>query len=107
MSSNGTKINTFVFFDTETTGLPEYEFNRTRITELTMIAAGRDHLMECDKTVLPRVLHKLTLCINPRKLITSTEITGYVCSISFIFLLYNCKAFLYIIHISNTYINII
>ncbi|KFB50546.1 AGAP006662-PA-like protein [Anopheles sinensis] len=72
-----TEIKSFVFFDLETTGLPEYEHFKTKITELSMVACSREHLLECVNE-LPRVLHKLSLCFNPSRLITvgASQATG-------------------------------
>lgn len=72
------EIKTFVFFDLETTGLPDYECRKTKITEISLVACARSHLLETKRGNLPRVLHKLTLCVNPRRLIQcqSTAITG-------------------------------
>ncbi|XP_050075065.1 uncharacterized protein LOC126562562 [Anopheles maculipalpis] len=71
------EIKSFVFFDLETTGIPQYEHFRTKITELSMVACGRDHLVESN-TELPRVMHKLSLCFNPFRMITlgSSQATG-------------------------------
>lgn len=70
-------IKTFAFVDLETTGLPELEFYKTKITELSIVACSTEHLMETKSPNIPRVLHKLTLCLNPCKRIDfkSTEIT--------------------------------
>uniref|UniRef100_A0A182JHX3 Uncharacterized protein n=1 Tax=Anopheles atroparvus TaxID=41427 RepID=A0A182JHX3_ANOAO len=72
-----TEIKSFVFFDLETTGLPEYEHFKTKITELSMVACSKEHLLEC-VAELPRVLHKLSLCFNPARLISigSSHVTG-------------------------------
>ncbi|CAG9855933.1 unnamed protein product [Phyllotreta striolata] len=69
------KIKTFVFTDIETTGLPTYELNRTKITELSLIAVQSDHLR---LGVFPRVQNKLNLCFNPCKMISpdGETITG-------------------------------
>ncbi|XP_048000887.1 three-prime repair exonuclease 1-like [Leguminivora glycinivorella] len=71
-------IATYVFFDLETTGLPRDEFNKTKITELCMVAVKREHVLYALPGRVPRVLHKLTRCFNPGKRITegSSEITG-------------------------------
>lgn len=68
-------FGTFVFLDLETTGLPQYEFGATKITELSLIAVQSDHIRT---GILPRVQNKLSLCFNPRKLIQTkaAEITG-------------------------------
>ncbi|XP_055315343.1 three-prime repair exonuclease 1 [Sitodiplosis mosellana] len=70
------QIQTFVFFDTEATGLPCYDV--PKITELAMIACSREHLLEAAKNKVPRVISKLLLPFNPCKNIhpDSTEITG-------------------------------
>lgn len=71
-------IKSFVFFDLETTGLPDLDYNSIKITELSIVACCVEHFLQTDKNELPRVLHKLTLCFNPFKRISikSTEITG-------------------------------
>lgn len=71
------EIKSYVFFDLETTGIPQYEHFRTKITELSMVACAREHLVE-SSTELPRVLHKLSLCFNPLRMITlgSSQATG-------------------------------
>lgn len=63
-------VATVVFFDIETTGLPENEGNRTRITELSLVAVKREHLLNTPSRELPRVIHKLTLCLNPQRPVT-------------------------------------
>lgn len=69
-------IKTLAFLDLETTGLPDLEFFKTKITELSIIACPVDHFLSDVR--YPRVLHKLTLCFNPYKRIDlkSTEVTG-------------------------------
>ncbi|XP_063369582.1 three-prime repair exonuclease 1-like [Cydia amplana] len=71
-------IATYVFFDLETTGLPREEFNKTKITELCLVAVKREHILDTLPGHVPRVLHKLTRCLNPGKRITegSSELTG-------------------------------
>lgn len=73
----GSKIKTFAFFDTETTGLPDLEYFKTKITELSIVAFSVDHFMD-PRLKLPRVQHKLTMCFNPWKRIDlkASEITG-------------------------------
>lgn len=77
---NMNNIKSFAFFDLETTGLPEYEHNKTKITEISIVACSKDHMLNSKKNELPRVLNKLTLCVNPMKLIQlrSTELTGKI-----------------------------
>lgn len=72
------RIATYVFFDLETTGLPELEFYRTKITEMSFMACSVDHMLSTYKEDIPRVLHKLTLCFNPYKRIQleASAITG-------------------------------
>lgn len=71
------RIATYVFIDLETTGLPAEELNKTKITELSMIAVKRDHLLDTRPGSVPRVQHKITLCFNPRRLISAegTKVT--------------------------------
>ncbi|XP_053665418.1 uncharacterized protein LOC128714569 [Anopheles marshallii] len=71
------EIKSFVFFDLETTGIPQLEHFRTKITELSMVACTRGHLLE-SSTEIPRVTHKLSLCFNPLRMITlgSSQATG-------------------------------
>lgn len=71
-------IATYVFFDLETTGLPPEENNKTKITELSMVAVKRDHVLETRPGAVPRVQHKLTLLLNPGRLISppGSKITG-------------------------------
>lgn len=57
-------IKTFVFFDCETTGLPAFEFNKTKITELCVISIQVEHIR---LGICPRVQNKLNLCFNPMK----------------------------------------
>lgn len=70
------QIQTFVFFDTEATGLPGCD--APKITELAMVACSRDHILGAAKNKVPRVISKLLLPFNPCKNIhpDSTNITG-------------------------------
>ncbi|XP_055534395.1 uncharacterized protein LOC129723922 [Wyeomyia smithii] len=72
------ELGSFVFFDLETTGLPGIKF--PKITEISLIACSRNHLLSCheSKQELPRVLHKQTICVNPRRIIDvkASETTG-------------------------------
>lgn len=72
------RVATYVFIDLETTGLPAEELNKTKITELSMVAVKRTHLLDTRPGSVPRVQHKLTLCFNPRKRISDdgTKVTG-------------------------------
>ncbi|KAL7048104.1 hypothetical protein ACKWTF_003217 [Chironomus riparius] len=79
VTSTTSSFKTFAFIDLETTGLPSIEYNRTKITQISITACAVEHIMELkDKEAVPRVLHKLSLCLNPRKLIKldCSEITG-------------------------------
>jgi three prime repair exonuclease 1 len=69
------EIKTFAFFDLETTGIPELEFFKTKITEISVVACSVEHFLN-EKHL--RVLHKLTLCFNPFKRIDikASDITG-------------------------------
>ncbi|XP_065213823.1 uncharacterized protein LOC135840975 [Planococcus citri] len=60
-------INTFVFLDLESTGLPMYG-NRVRVTELCFVAVSRKSILECSKNedCIPRILKKLSFVVNPR-----------------------------------------
>lgn len=72
------EIKTFIFFDTETTGLPVFEYNRTQITEMAFVACSSEHLLDTSMNNLPRVLQKLVVVVNPMRMIQpkSTELTG-------------------------------
>ncbi|XP_011878532.1 PREDICTED: uncharacterized protein LOC105567893 [Vollenhovia emeryi] len=61
-------IQTFVFLDLETTGLIQGTV-LPRVTEIALIAISRESICNGDKHSLPRVLHKLVLPVNPRKVI--------------------------------------
>ncbi|KAJ8924536.1 hypothetical protein NQ315_000684 [Exocentrus adspersus] len=67
MSDKKTEIKTFVFLDIETTGLPREEYNKTKITELCMVAVEAAHI-KGERT--PRVQNKLNLCFNPAKMVS-------------------------------------
>ncbi|XP_031619749.1 three prime repair exonuclease 2-like [Contarinia nasturtii] len=70
------KIETFVFFDIETTGL--WYCDPPKLTELAFVGVSREHFLAASKNEIPRPIFKLLLPINPRKLIhpESTRITG-------------------------------
>ncbi|KAG4068426.1 hypothetical protein HA402_007946 [Bradysia odoriphaga] len=71
-------IRSYAFLDLETTGLPAIEFNKTKITEISVVSASKDSLLNTEKNELPRVLNKLSFCVNPCRQISSesTRITG-------------------------------
>lgn len=81
-------IQSYVFLDLETTGLPHLEHNRTRITEIALVSAQRNDILEKSKSIdrsrmseiglLPRVVNKINICVHPQKMILphTTEITG-------------------------------
>lgn len=60
---------TLVFFDVETTGLAKsVGKNNVHITEISMIAVGRDEFCKCTYPDLRdiRIVNKLSLCIKPK-----------------------------------------
>ena len=58
------QFSTFIFLDLETTGFRK----PVEITELSMIAVERAHIIESSKTKsIPRLLDKLTTCVRPTK----------------------------------------
>ncbi|XP_050022923.1 uncharacterized protein [Dermacentor andersoni] len=68
------QIETLVFLDFETTGLPEYMPRRkVNVTELSLVAVPRKLLQ-----VPLRCLHKLTLCVQPQSAVTveAAQISG-------------------------------
>lgn len=61
------QIQTFVFFDLETTGIFEGTV-APKITEIALVAVARESI--CNKQdSLPRILHKLVLPVNPQRAI--------------------------------------
>ena len=70
------RIGSFVFFDLEATGLAGVG-ERPRITELSLVSVIRDDFInkaheslprgQDSLPSLPRVMDKLTLCVQPRK----------------------------------------
>ncbi|KAI9585110.1 hypothetical protein GQX74_000957 [Glossina fuscipes] len=90
------KIATFAVIDLETNSLPDLQFNKCSITELcifafsskfeakqterqtTSVGKGNNWLSQKSIPELPRVLHKLTLMVNPRRKIwpETENITG-------------------------------
>lgn len=73
-----TSLNSFVFFDLETTGLAGLK--SPKITEISLLACSRTQLIDSNAkgNELPRVLHKQTVCLNPRRVIDpkASETTG-------------------------------
>lgn len=59
-------IESFLFFDIETTGLPWQEKNQTKITELSLVAVLKKDLLLTQKGESPP-LSKLTLVFNPMR----------------------------------------
>lgn len=66
-------IKTFIFLDIETTGL-----SLPSITELCLVAVGRDALLKGDISHFPRIMDKLCICVRPERRIgdTAAAITG-------------------------------
>lgn len=64
----GVQIKTFVFFDLETTGMFEGTV-APKITEMALIAVARESICNNNQNPLPRILHKLVLPVNPKKII--------------------------------------
>lgn len=81
MSANKPKCNSFVFLDIESTGIPfrEADGGKTRITEISFISISREILSKIHDD-LPRIVRKLTIPVNPCKLISDevTRITGEI-----------------------------
>ncbi|KAK9886836.1 hypothetical protein WA026_018486 [Henosepilachna vigintioctopunctata] len=75
MSHEKLKIFNFAFLDLETTGLPSNEYNKTKITELSIAVVESNHIR---LGVYPRIRNKLNLCFNPSKIVNPivTELTG-------------------------------
>ncbi|KOB64914.1 putative three prime repair exonuclease 1 [Operophtera brumata] len=71
------QIKTFLIIDLETTGLPHKEYNRTKITEMCLLAASRKDIRNAAFGELPPIC-KLSFMLNPEKTITpdSARITG-------------------------------
>lgn len=77
------EIQTFVFFDTETTGL-----RNPNITEISMIAyRRRDLLTASPDNPFPRVMTKILLHLNPNKSIedVAQDISGRLIENNFLF----------------------
>ncbi|KAJ8704797.1 hypothetical protein PYW08_012117 [Mythimna loreyi] len=71
------KIETYVFFDLETTGLIEGK-DVPSITELGMLAVKRKHFLETRPDQELRVQHKFRMCFNPHRPLSdkSVELSG-------------------------------
>ncbi|CAH2097957.1 unnamed protein product [Euphydryas editha] len=69
------KFATFVIVELNTTGLQERENNETKITELSLVAVKRKHILATSRGATPRVQHKITLCFNPERPISATART--------------------------------
>jgi len=63
-------IQTFIFFDLETTGLITEKI-MPKITEIALVAIARKSINSNYNNTPPRVLHKLVIPINPQKIISS------------------------------------
>ncbi|XP_046362193.2 serine-rich adhesin for platelets-like [Haliotis rufescens] len=70
------KPQSYVIFDTETTGLPG-PYGNPKITELCLLGVHRDDMFE-DGVTVPRIVSKLQLCLNPQKQVSpgSSMLTG-------------------------------
>ncbi|XP_065094123.1 three-prime repair exonuclease 1 [Ochlerotatus camptorhynchus] len=70
------QLESFVFFDLETTGLPGLQM--PKITEISLIACSKKHLLNTKRGELPRILNKQTFCLNPQRVIhpKASETTG-------------------------------
>lgn len=60
--STSCPYKSLVFFDSESTDLPHA---RPAITEISLVACSANHFENICGQLAPRVLHKLTLCVNP------------------------------------------
>jgi len=74
-----TGISTFVFVDTESTGLPA-TVDRPRVVEIAFIAVKRKHFLLSSTEQPARVLNKLLLAINPGEPMPSraSRINGFI-----------------------------
>lgn len=59
------QFRSFVFFDLATTGRKGKP--PVKIAEISLFACSKEQLLATKKCGLPRVQHKLTLCVNPDK----------------------------------------
>ncbi|XP_071447275.1 uncharacterized protein [Hetaerina americana] len=70
-------FKSYVVYDLETTTLPS--FGIAKIIELSAIGVIRDHILDLSEgEAQPRVLNKITLCVNPRKMLSieAERLTG-------------------------------
>ncbi|XP_046390382.1 uncharacterized protein LOC124158976 [Ischnura elegans] len=70
-------FKSYVIYDLETTTLPT--FGIAKITEISAIGVMRDHILNLPEgDYQPRVVNKITLCINPCKMVSleAENITG-------------------------------
>ena len=63
------RVATFVFTALETSSLDMFELNEIGIVELSMVAVRRRHILGIKPGATPRVQEKLTVCLNPSKII--------------------------------------
>ncbi|XP_037961231.1 uncharacterized protein LOC119690280 [Teleopsis dalmanni] len=86
LESTANEIKSFAVFDLETANLPCYNYNKGTITEISIYGFSANVLSQCKQNkptnneipANPRVLHKLTLLINPQSLIApkAEKLTG-------------------------------
>merc|ERR1719361_323061 len=88
----GEPVKTYVFFDIEAPGLKSTTY-KPRITEMSFVAINHNDFLSLGdvihnsrglfETVEPRVLNKLTVCINPMKMIMPnvTDLTDWTITI--------------------------
>lgn len=63
------RISSFAVFDLETTSLPDWNFNKTSITEISIHGLRIENVANATDCSIPRISHKLTLLFNPRMMI--------------------------------------
>ena len=70
-------IQTFAFFDLETTGLIGKNY-MPDITELSIVAVGRDAFLDHQVGQVPRIVRKLSIPVRPEKSIRpeASKLTG-------------------------------
>ena len=69
------EIQTYIFMDLETTGIPKNDPVRTRITELCLIAVRKIDILNSKKI---RIHDTFSICVNPNRSVTigATEVSG-------------------------------